>query len=88
MILAMCLSTVLPYTIAVGDYLEHGTVAFHTPVECAQVIPQPAPQAKPLAAKAEAPARVHRPKVKKPARRLPCKPGRTRNSRGICGRWG
>lgn len=90
-VLAACISLVLPYTITAGNFTEHGTVAFRTPAECAQVVPTatpPTPQAKPPAAKSKRPARVEKAKAKKPARRVPCKPGRTRNSRGICGRWG
>lgn len=82
----ICMSAVVPYTLTLGDHTEHGTKVYRTPPHCsAGILPEvqgpPVPQAKPPAAKTEAPARVTKAKAK------PCKKGRTRNSRGVCGRW-
>lgn len=82
----VCISTVLPYSLTLGDQTTQGIIVYRTPPHCAAgILPEvqgpPVPQAKPPAAKTETPARVTKAKVK------PCKKGRTRNSRGICGRW-
>jgi len=87
---AVCVSIVLPYTLQVGPAIEQGTVAFRTPAHCSEgYLPNAAvlPQSEALAAVPPPPPKTVA-KAKKPGRRPPCKPGRTRNSRGFCGRWG
>lgn len=93
--LAVCFSALLPYSITLGDHTEHGTVAYRTPAHCAEGVLPPteaAPEAPPvlryeypaparqraLAATAEAPKAKNRAKG--------CKPGRWKDSRGICRR--
>jgi hypothetical protein len=78
------------------------TIVNRVPVACTQILgspPLPVSPAVPISEmpynatekaleaapvkKATAPAK----KAKKPARRSRCKPGRTRNAAGVCGRW-
>ena len=75
-----------------GTHPEHGSIVYRLPPQCAAgVLPErfgpPAPAAKPPAAKAEAP-KVTKPQAKKATQKRVrgCKPGRVRDSRGICRR--
>jgi len=100
---AVCISTVLPYTLVLGPVTEHGTMAWRTPPHCsAGVLPEVQGPPAPLrydyspkssarvapAAKPEVAATTPAPKVKKATtkRAKGCKPGRVRDSRGICRR--
>jgi hypothetical protein len=89
--LAVCISAALPYSMTLGDQVTHGTVVYRTPPHCsAGILPDrqgpPAPAAVAPEAKSAAAATPTKAKPKKAARK-PCKKGRTRNSRGVCGRW-
>jgi hypothetical protein len=96
---AVCMSAILPYTLTLGDATEHGTIVYRTPPHCsAGVLPEvqgpPAPprydyapkQTAEAAPAAKSKVAATPAKAKKRAQR-PCKKGRTRNSRGVCGRW-
>jgi len=84
----ICMSAVLPYTITLGDVTEHGTVAYRTPAHCAAgLIPEVATAPAAAAPEAKSAAAATPAKAKKKAAQRPCKKGRTRNSRGVCGRW-
>lgn len=84
------------------DVVGNITIVGRLPPGCTQVLgspPLPAAVAPPISEmtyqataepvqadpvkKATKPAK----KAKKPAKRARCKPGRTRNAKGICGRW-
>lgn len=95
-ILALCLSPTESLTI-LRDHRppSHVTVAYRSPAHCAPKVrlakdqdrvPQEASR-RPVEAKVAPRATTPAKKAKKPAKRQRCKPGRTRNSRGICGRW-
>jgi hypothetical protein len=89
--------------LCVSPIESHGniTIVNRLPAGCTQVLgspPLPDPvmpisempynaTEKPLEAKPAAPVTTPAKKVKKPAKRARCKPGRTRNAKGICGRW-
>jgi hypothetical protein len=88
--LAVCISAALPYSLTLGDQTTQGTIVYRTPPHCAAgMLPErqgpPAPTAAAPAAKSAAAATPA--KAKKKAAQRPCKKGRTRNSRGVCGRW-
>jgi len=83
--LMICISQVMPYSVTLGDHTEHGSLVYRTPPHCtAGILPEkfgpPAPQPQPTAAAPEPPKVTPRKKAKG------CKPGRVRDSRGICRR--
>lgn len=87
----VCISTVLPYSLTLGDQTTQGIIVYRTPPHCAAGMlperqgPPAPPAAKPPAAKSEVAATT--PTKAKKATQRPCKKGRARDSRGICGRW-
>jgi len=99
--LAVCMSAILPYTVTLGDSTEQGTMVYRTPPHCSAGMlperqgppapprydyrPKPTAEAAPAAKPAVA-ATTPKAKAKKPARARGCKPGRVRDSRGVCRR--
>jgi hypothetical protein len=100
--LLICISQVASYSITIEGQTEHGTVAYRTPAHCAAgVLPErqgpPAPpkyeygqkrQAEAAPAAKAAVAATSEPPTVKPAQKRAkgCKPGRVRDSRGVCRR--
>jgi len=95
----LCISPVADYTVTVDGVVERGTIVYRLPASCSVALGAPKlPEGLPVAAapppetstEAAEPPRVKK-KVARPAAKKRsargCKPGRTRDSRGRCGRW-
>lgn len=94
-LVAICISAVMPYAVTLGAHTENGTVAYRLPVHCNGAMVEEARRAAAPVLKYEYPAETQRrvlaavpekkaqPQAKK---RKACKPGRWRDSRGICRR--
>lgn len=94
--LLVCISQVMDYSVTLGTSTEHGTVAYAVPPHCNGALIEEAKVALPPPvlryeyppeAQSRALAAVPEQRVKTPAKkRKACKPGRWRDSRGVCRR--